>query len=640
MKDKFYLKLLFLILLIFFLPFLINPSLLANQDNDLGRNYIPIFAFIRKSLLTYHQIPLWRPDQLMGESFISNPISSLFYPANLLFLIFPANLGSVIYYLIHFLIAAFSTYYLAKSFSFSQKAAFISAIFYGFSTKMLIHLSAGHITMIAAFALFPLLFLSVRKMLVKFDIAWIFTGAAALAFTYFAYPTIFYYDSIFISFYFAYRFFKDKNYSANFLKFSASWALLFIFAILLMSIELFPHLEFAPLSTRGKLTLQDVALPLWNKKKFLEDLFIPYLSSNINTEEFLYLGLSPMFLALIGFFSLSKLKKIILIIFGLFTLLFVLGLSTPFFEYLYNYAPLLKYSRITTRPWFIVALVVALLSGLAIDRIKLKKLFIIICTLFLLENSIIFITFFKKTPALNFQNEDLYRHIKNDTDLFRVYCTTYCFNPQLLSKYEIEILNGENPIQHDAFIKFLARAGNYTYDNFAVIFPPYQAWQQNPHPVPDAQLLGNANVKYIASTYELKDKNLIPDGYYQDIYLYLNNLFVPRFSTVQTDSPIQVASYSSNAVNLKFEKQNIPRSIIISQNSFPGWNAFVVNRQFEITAEPPFSKVTVPSDTIDLWLKYQPASFVFGRTLTLAALVFMLLVILKTKRKNEKNRNL
>src|SRR3989304_6548332 len=147
MKNN-YLILFFVICLVFFLPFLIKPDLLALKDNDLGRTYIPLFSFLRDSILYYKQIPLWRPDQMMGETFIGNPLSSLFYPANLLFLIFSVKFASVVYLFSHFLLAGLFTYLLARSFNFSPLSSFAAACLYAFSTKMLLHVSSGHITMI------------------------------------------------------------------------------------------------------------------------------------------------------------------------------------------------------------------------------------------------------------------------------------------------------------------------------------------------------------------------------------------------------------------------------------------------------------------------------------------------------------
>lgn len=642
MKDGKYLKILFLIIFIFFLPHLINPNLLTSRDNDLGRNYVPIFSFIQRSVLVHHQIPLWRPDQLMGESFIANPVYSPFYPANIIFLFLPVELGSIIYYLLHFLIAAYSTYYLAKSFSLSREASFAAALFYGLSFKMLVHLEAGHITMVAAFSLFPLVFLSFRKLFLKYEPKWLAAASVSLALTYLAYPTISYYVFIFISAYWVYQYvFNFKNKRHKFLK---SWLLYtsaIVLAVFIMAIELLPHLEFAPLSTRSQLKLEDVALPLWNFKKFVMSLLFPYLEKSLDHEAFLYLGLVPTTLAVMGFLFLSRLKKIIIFGAFLFMLLYVSGLSTPLFPFLYDHVPLLNYSRITTRPWFIMALLAALLSAIALEKIKSKKIIFAILVLFLPEASFILSYRLARIPYLNFSNEALYQYLNSDPDIFRVYCSSNCFNPQLLSKYQIETLNGENPIQQTEIVNFLQFAGNYKWEDYAVIFPPYQVWQTNSPPNPNALLLGNANVKYVTSTYELNDQNFNFINKFENVYLYKNNLFKPRFFFKNSASGVNLAKYSPNEINLKFARQKSAKILIVAESYYPGWVASVVNQKFNVDAQNGIiRKIVIPSDTEDVWLKYQPKSYILGKTLTLGSLTFLTLLVLKKRnKKNEKNRN-
>src|SRR3989344_8649004 len=127
MKKNF-LVALFSISLIFFFPFFIKPSILTSKDNDLGRTYVPLFNFFRNSFYENLSIPLWRSDQLMGESLLANPLSSLFYPANILFLVFPTNFAVILYYFVHFVLAAIFTFLLARSFKLSHLSSFATAL--------------------------------------------------------------------------------------------------------------------------------------------------------------------------------------------------------------------------------------------------------------------------------------------------------------------------------------------------------------------------------------------------------------------------------------------------------------------------------------------------------------------------------
>ena len=98
----------------------------------------------------------------------------------------------------------------------------------------------------------------------------------------------------------------------------------------LSAIVIISQFEFAPLSTRAQLKLEDVAIPLWNLKRFLISLLFPYLNfDGLDHEAFLYLGIVPTILAALGFLKFSNKKKITLIVVGILTLMFVAGLSTP-----------------------------------------------------------------------------------------------------------------------------------------------------------------------------------------------------------------------------------------------------------------------------------------------------------------------
>ena len=284
-----------LLIILFFTPFIFKPELLTERDNDLGRTYVPLFSFLKISVTSHNQIPLWRPDQMMGETFIGNPLSSLFYPANIIFLLLEIKIALIAYLLLHFLLAGVFTFFAAKSYKLSAHASIAAALFYAFSNKLLLHLSAGHITMIAAFSYFPLLFLSLRLGILKKNFKWIIIGSIALSATYINYPTIFYYSIIFSVVYFCFRIFtrSEKLYSSIKLiifKYLSRFLLMFVIMLGLSTIVIVPQLEFAPLSTRPQLNLEDVAIPLWNLKRFLTSLLFPYLSfESLNHESFLYL---------------------------------------------------------------------------------------------------------------------------------------------------------------------------------------------------------------------------------------------------------------------------------------------------------------------------------------------------------------
>ena len=602
--------------------------MLSQKDNDLGRTYIPMYSFIKNSFYENKRLPLWRPDQMMGESLIANPLSSLTYPANILFLILPTELAIVIYYFLHFFLAGVFTFYLARSLKLSRLSSLAAAIFYTFSVKMLLHLFAGHVTMVAAFAYFPLVFLSIRKLLSKVEFMWIISASAALSFMLMLYPTIFYYALIFLLVFLIYHLWMRRfNLSLKNVIILKVWPMILVITIVigLSAIFLLPQIEFAKFSTRSQLKIEDVAIPLFNFKIFLVSLFIPYMDfDNLDHESFLYLGFIPTILFLSGFSKLSKVQKIFLLLVGFLTLSFIAGLSTPVFKLSYEILPFLKYSRVTTRLWFAVALVVALIAAKALEHLKSKKIVYFIILIFLLESFFIGYKKIAKIPDLNFKNVSIYKYLSQDPEIFRVYCTTYCFNPQLAQKYKIQMLNGETPIQDKLTVDFLQKSGNYHHDEFAVIFPPYQIWQNPNPPVPSANLLGKANVKYVASTYPLQSLDFTYISKFDTIHLYQNNKFLPRIY-FQDSSNVEIEKISPNKIIVNFLPKNYQRQLIFSEKSFPGWTANIdgTNRKID-TYDDIFRQVIVPNSSNQVELVYNPKSFEIGKYLSLLTLLLLI----------------
>lgn len=619
-KRYFYQILIVLLAIVFFLPFLTNPEILTYKNNDLGRNYIPLFTFLEKSYENSDFLPLWRADQMMGETVIGSPLIQPLYPANTIFLFVSVNLGSVLYLLLHFIVAGLSTFYLSKSFSLPKRESFAAAIFYMFSIKTLTHFEAGHATMVAAFSLFPLAFLSLRK--VNYNkYQYFLTGAVSLSLIYLSYPTIFYYSIIFLFFYEVYYFLRIRKLKKEIIRKVFFSIAMVLTSLGLLAIVLFPQLEFGPLSTRSDLKLEDVAIPIWNSRKFAEALIFPYFSpSYLTHEELLYLGLVPTLLVPFAFFSLNKFQKITLLVFAAITVLFVLGTSTPFFETVYKYLPLLKYSRVTTRLWFVVALLSALLAAVALSRIKRSYVTYIAIFVFIAE--VFSLTYFRlsKISSLPFTNEKLYQDIAKDGDIFRVYCTTYCFNPQLLQKYDIQTLNGENPIQQKSFVDLLKKAGNYNYQGFTVIFPPYQAWQEKNPPKPNARLLGQANVKYIVSTYPMHESSYFFLNSYEGLLLYLNKDFRPRAYFENSSSPIIVTKLTNQNISLSFTPSSEARNIIYSENFYPGWLEKDGNNKQDVTSYQGLQRLKVSPGTSQINLAYNPKSFKIGLIITIFTL--------------------
>jgi len=160
----------------------------------------------------------------------------------------------------------------------------------------------------------------------------------------------------------------------------------------------------------------------------------------------------------------------------------------------------------------------------------------------------------------------------------------------------------------------------------AVIFPPYQVWQgQNP-PEPNAYLLGLANVKYVASTYRLAKEDFSFINKFENIFLYQNKKFKQRIYFTNSNDRIQIKKYSPNNIIVKFPSSSRLRTLIFSELFYPGW---IVNADHQkltvLNQEPLFRKVIVPQNKNSLEINYKPESFTIGKTISLSTITFLIL---------------
>lgn len=89
-----------------------------------------------KNHLLQGVLPLWNPYTGGGEPFLSNMESAVFYPPNLLFLLFPVPTANVILVTLHVFLAGFGVWLACRAWRISQQGSLLAAISFAFSTQM------------------------------------------------------------------------------------------------------------------------------------------------------------------------------------------------------------------------------------------------------------------------------------------------------------------------------------------------------------------------------------------------------------------------------------------------------------------------------------------------------------------------
>src|SRR5712692_9067966 len=110
-----------------------QPHLLASDTLvgvDTATQYYPWYAFLGQSLRA-GRIPGWNPATFSGTPFAADPLSGWTYvPAMVLFAALPLAQAAKALLVFHPLLAALSTYALARALGFSRVGAFVAGLAY------------------------------------------------------------------------------------------------------------------------------------------------------------------------------------------------------------------------------------------------------------------------------------------------------------------------------------------------------------------------------------------------------------------------------------------------------------------------------------------------------------------------------
>jgi hypothetical protein len=366
-KDLFFFFLFLILFLATFREFFFSGQIFFERDTTVVE--LPARK-LTVGLLKEGNFALWTNAYGNGQPFLANPKNAIFYPATILYLVFPLFTAFKLYYFIHVILGWLGLYYLCKSHAVSQRAAFLGASLFSFSGMYLS--SFEFYNHVAALAWMPWILLvlsrdprSGRSRLVLLSLLWALLILAGS-------PEVILFAALLAA---AQSFLKPGGWRKRFVAVAAPFGL----ACLLTAAQLAPSFEM--LSQTGR-EAQSVLWPL--ELLQLPNMAFPHVLGNdrepghhdywgwhLFDEHFplyysFYMGFGALLLFLFGLKKPWDRRRKIL--FGAFIVFFLLacGRYSPFF-FLYRITPFVSSIRYPVKFFLGSVFCLSILAALGFD---------------------------------------------------------------------------------------------------------------------------------------------------------------------------------------------------------------------------------------------------------------------------------
>ncbi len=374
---------LFLILL----PLIFFSEVLFDQNSMLypSQDIISIFSqekqLFQDTIDTYRTLPLWNPYIFSGSPFLGNPTSSMFYPINILFLLFSVDKAFGYIFIINSMLIGIFTYSFARSINLDKFSSLISGIIIMFSGPLLTLIFPGHLVNFDTFVWFPLILLVYDKAIKTQKIIYAIFAGFPIALTLLAGASqIAAFSLLSALIYFTLRLTSNLPKDNKFLYLKKIFLIYFtsiIIGLLLSAVQILPTSEFSKLSARANGLSYDFASDFSLHPKQIISFIFPYFFGDPASGTYWgkgnfwslngYVGIIPLILALIAVTLRRYRFTAIFLILGLFALLFSLGKYAPIFPFFFNHIPGFNSFRTPARFLYFYAFSIVILAGIGIE---------------------------------------------------------------------------------------------------------------------------------------------------------------------------------------------------------------------------------------------------------------------------------
>jgi hypothetical protein len=685
-KNKVYIFIAFITVVIFFYPLLFSGQTLYFRD--IHAIFYPMKYFLAESLKS-GSIPFWCPLYFCGAPFMSDIQSGVFYPPSLIFLIFSYPLSFNLYIVFHIFLCFCFVYLFVREIGLSIGAAIFTAIAYSYGGYVLS--SVNLINNLTVITWLPALLWSFQRaltgkswfyyLLTIFFLCLAILGGEPQLFI-FSIAVIFSFGLVLIS--------KNKINANAFMKYNLIFVLIMSAALFITIIQWGPTFfdyqhsirlrgftfNEASLFSLSWDRLKHLLIPVSFNQPFASDqnalirLFppqgtIPWLLS-------IYPGFFVMPLALVGFFSKPSRETIFWGVIFLMGIVFALGNNAPFYNLIYKIFPFFRFPE---KFYFLANIGLIVLAGYGFDALMSSLTNLSVRTKYILfvVPVVLFIDLYVAHANLNLTcgtafyklSDSSLNPVKQDNELFRIYVDEESFTSRLSSKFSI---NERQMISKAMMMPNTGIINNIYYVNGQTGLELQYQWmitEMLAKPWPEKiRLLQISNVKYIVSAADLETKPDVMEHVKRiNRFLFQIKDYLPRAVVVgeihslgkwslkdygkrpfnahtSALGPEEIESrhktpYYQEVDKIEYENFNRirievttirPGVVVLSESSYPGWRVTVNGKPSNIIRlNYLFQGVEVDSGRQQIQFEYEPPFF---RLFSLISLSTFLIVML------------
>ena len=403
-----------------FADVLFSKNLILSGDTmDIAKQffYWRDFGF---SQLKHGNLALWNPHIFSGAPFMGGFQSALFYPPNMLYLLFPVNKAINTSIALHVLLIGFFMYLWTTYRNLHPLACLSSAIMLMFSGAYFLHIYAGHLSNLCTLAWVPLLFLCIDRLLDQRSLQWSLICVFTITMLVLAgHPQYVYYTALAAGIYTVLRLIR-ANHRAGVI---GSLFLICLGSLTLAAVQILSGLDAAGESMRSAVSYQYTAtfsFPPENIMTLLvSDFFgdmkhLDYWGRYYLWEMSLFIGVTGTILAAYGAFYGESQKRRYSLTMVIILFVLALGVHTPFFQILYHILPGFNHFRGTSKFISLLTVFLIMLSAIGLDDLIRNKrhsflapAVILITGVILLVSSLWLSTAIKDMSSTNFWQQFL-----------------------------------------------------------------------------------------------------------------------------------------------------------------------------------------------------------------------------------------